>query len=356
MTSVVEVRAPGRLHLGMFSFGQPEGRGFGGVGVMVDQPGVHVRLRRADALTATGPAADRAVQFAQAALAAWGAGTAGVAIDVLQLPRSHVGLGSGTQLALAVAAGVRALFEPGDAGTASAWAGAAAERGCDTAAAFALARVVGRGRRSCVGIHGFSGGGLIVEAGRLPQVGPSAGEPVAATGIAVETARESAPLVARVNLPSAWRCVVIIDEHATGLHGEAERNAFRRLPPVPVGITAELARIALLELLPAAIEGAFDAFARAVGGYGRLAGVPFAPESAALPYAAATDRLLATLAEAGAPGCAQSSWGPAVMACCASQAAAEALVATLAARGVTARHAVTITPFASRGAVVRVVA
>ena len=45
--NAVEVRTPARLHLGMMSFGVPTMRAFGGVGVMVDRPGVHLRLRRA---------------------------------------------------------------------------------------------------------------------------------------------------------------------------------------------------------------------------------------------------------------------------------------------------------------------
>lgn len=38
--NAVEVRTPARLHLGMLSFGNARSRSFGGVGVMVDRPGV----------------------------------------------------------------------------------------------------------------------------------------------------------------------------------------------------------------------------------------------------------------------------------------------------------------------------
>ena len=37
----------------------------------------------------------------------------------------------------------------------------------DTRDSLDLARVVGRGRRSCVGVYGFSRGGLIIESGRM---------------------------------------------------------------------------------------------------------------------------------------------------------------------------------------------
>jgi len=311
MTHAVEVRTPARLHLGMMSFGMPDVRAFGGVGVMIDRPGVHVRLQRAARFEARGLHGERAIRFAQACAQAWNIAEAGCSIEVLAAPRSHVGLGSGTQLALAVAAGVRHLFRPSAAEEApSGVPHPAQERPqpadhdwlLDTSDVLALARLVGRGRRSCVGVYGFSRGGLIVEAGRL----------VAAAGAEDDATREFSPMVARVRLPSAWRCVVIVGRDAVGLHGDAEKASFARLPPVAPEVTAELARIALLELLPAAVEAKFPAFAQAVHRYGRMAGLPFEPESRRLPHAEATARLLELLAELGFPGSAQSSWGPAV--------------------------------------------
>jgi hypothetical protein len=152
--------------------------------------------------------------------------------------------------------------------------------------AIELARVVGRGRRSSVGVYGFSRGGLILEAGRL----------LAADGTSEDDARrEFSPMIARVRLPAAWRCVVIAARDALGLSGPAEREAFARLPPVTPEVTAELAQIALLELLPAAVEGRFAEFAAAVRRYGDVAGRPFAAESERLPHAPATAQLLELL-------------------------------------------------------------
>ena len=62
MANVVEVRTPARLHLGMMSFGVPEARAFGGVGVMIDRPGVQVRLRRAERFEARGVHGERALR------------------------------------------------------------------------------------------------------------------------------------------------------------------------------------------------------------------------------------------------------------------------------------------------------
>ena len=123
--------------------------------------------------------------------------------------------------------------------------------------------------------------------------------------------------------------------------------------PVERALSAELARIALMELVPAAAEGKFAEFAAAVGRYGQLAGVPFASHTAGLPQTESTRQLLELLAELGFCGSAQSSWGPAVMACCATAQAAEQLVETFQSRGLSGRHDLWITQFDNRGAILR---
>jgi beta-ribofuranosylaminobenzene 5'-phosphate synthase len=349
--TAVEVRTPARIHLGMMSFGVPGARAYGGVGFMLDRPGVQVRLQRATRVEGKGVHAERAVRFAGACLTAWGIADAGCSIEVLSAPRAHVGLGSGTQLALAVAAGVRHLFmyrdddeggpehplqfrpEPGEH-----------DVSFETREVLELARAVGRGGRSCVGIHGFSRGGLIIEAGRV------SGDPATPQ----DRGRAFSPMVSRVRLPSAWRCLVIVGRDAIGLHGEAERSVFRTLPPVPREITGELARLALLELLPAAVEGDFAAFSAALREYGLVAGRPFEAESKQLPYAEATANLLELLAELGAPGAAQSSWGPAVVACCESLEAAGTLLDRLESLGMSKHHDMTIARFDVDGATLQV--
>ena len=119
-------------------------------------------------------------------------------------------------------------------------------------------------------------------------------------------------------------------------------------------VSAELARIALMEMLPAAVEGRFAEFSAAVGAYGRLAGRPFADLARRQPHAEATTHLLELLGELGAPGCAQSSWGPTVMACCESLEAAGALVEHLERLQLARHHEIVIAKFDSQGATLRV--
>ena len=341
----VDVKTPGRLHLGMVSFGVPGIRAYGGVGVMIDRPGVHIRMTRGrrapgDRFHATGPLADRAAAFARSCVEAWRVDDdAACTIEVMQVPDSHAGLGSGTQLGLAVAAGMRRLFRPP-----ATLATSEAVVRFDTSDAVELARAVGRGRRSCVGVYGFSGGGLIVEGGRFVP---------ADRGRDDDASRSFSPLLARVRLPAAWRCVVFGMRDAVGLHGDAEKQAFASLPPVPREISAELSRIALMELLPAAVEGQFAEFSDALWRYGLLAGKPFEQASSSLPYAQSTAQLIESLQSLGSRGCGQSSWGPTVMACCESDQAADTLVSRFASTDLASRYYTLIARFDSQGAELR---
>lgn len=337
----------------MMSFGVPGTRWYGGVGAMVDRPLVHVRIRRAVAIEARGPHAERAARFAKQCATAWNLGDVGCGIEVLAAPAAHVGLGSGTQLGLAVAAGMRHLFRPGAEPPPAVPHPLQADPGpsehdvlFDLRDALELARVVGRGRRSCVGVYGFSRGGLIVEAGRIVRDGPATDD---------DATRDFSPMVSRARLPSAWRCVLLIARDAVGLSGDAERSAFMRLPPVPAEVTAELSRIAVLEMLPAAVEGKFIEFSLAVRKYGALAGSPFEPESRNLPHAGATAGLIELLGELGFPGSTQSSWGPVVMACCESLEKAGGLIDRLEALGLDEHHDMVIARFDNEGASLRVI-
>src|SRR3954468_3834449 len=105
---MVRVEAPARLHLGMLAVaGDGEGH-FGGLGVSVTRPAVVLEAEPADELSAEGADAERALAFARRCPDALGL-AGGAHPPVGQATPPHVGLGSGTKLALAVAPALAAL-------------------------------------------------------------------------------------------------------------------------------------------------------------------------------------------------------------------------------------------------------
>jgi beta-ribofuranosylaminobenzene 5'-phosphate synthase len=311
----VRVEAASRLHLGLLSLGQTGRRQYGGVGLMVASPGLVLLAERSEHWTCTGPHAERLREFA----ASWRAfyddkAIAGCHLRLLQSSPQHVGLGTGTQLGLAVAAALYRLHHR------------------PLPSAETLAAAVGRGNRSSVGTHGFLLGGLIIDRGKLP--GQSLGT-----------------LAARVHLPDPWRVVQLCPPRQSGLSGADERRAFDKLPAIARDVTERLWRRVDEDLLPSAEAGDFDRFSRAVYEYGHDAGLCFVSQQGG-PFASALlAEWIGALRQRGVLGVGQSSWGPTLFAFTPDSAAAEELV-EWAQRELTTHHPIEcrISRIANRGA------
>ncbi|MEM8680335.1 MAG: hypothetical protein AAGF97_13385 [Planctomycetota bacterium] len=270
----ITVTAPARLHFGLLRFGQRQGRQFGGAGVMIDRPSLTVRVTPSRHLQVRGPHADRIHQVVHRWIAEANQGQSPQCnIEVVTPIPPHRGLGSGTQLALGVAAGLAAFHQ---------------RRWND---AEQLAAVAGRGRRSAVGTHGFCHGGFIAELGKRPD-------------------EILAPLYRAIAMPSSWRVVLFRSGKTLGLAGAAEQAAFRQLPPVPQDTSERLERLLCEEMTPALERSDFARFSHAVGTYGELAGSCFSACQGG-PYAGAEiTRLVQICRDAQYFGAGQSSWGP----------------------------------------------
>ncbi len=272
------VRTPSRLHFGLLGFGNPNARQFGGVGVMVNQPGIALQAKTSQSLRITGGFEDRIHDAAMRwAKSTNHEGELTCEFDVKQAPRLHAGLGVGTQLALAVATALNGLFD----------------RECESPEH--LARSVGRGLRSAVGTHGFAAGGLIAEQGKLPNESISS-------------------LIEHVALPPVWRFVLTTPMEQVGLHGEHEQSAFADLPPVPSTTTQELTAIMNDRIVPSAKAGDFAGFSDAVYDFGFIAGSCFESIQGSAYNGAALTKLVERLRAHGVRGVGQSSWGPTIFA------------------------------------------
>ena len=271
----VFVRAGARLHFGVLDLRGALGRRFGGLGAAIPSPSLLLEVERsAGGVTAEGPDSARAEGFARRFLESHGL-PGGARLVVHERIPAHSGLGSGTQLGLAVA---RALAElhglPSDPAT--------------------LAQAVARGQRSAIGTWAFALGGFIVEGGRRP------GE----EGIA--------PLIGRFEIPPAWRCVVAVPPGKPGLSGEAEAAAFEQLPPPPEAEVERVSHLVLMQLLPALVEADLSGFGGALSEIQRITGAWFAPQQGGVFAPGQGEALIGRMAGWGAAGVGQSSWGPAV--------------------------------------------
>jgi beta-ribofuranosylaminobenzene 5'-phosphate synthase len=294
--SVKEVRvtASARLHLGFLDMNGGLGRKFGGLGLAIGGPRTRIELTRGDAATLVeGLETERAGRLLEKVVAAFAPQAGKYHLVVHEAIPAHAGLGSGTQLALAIAAALRRLEDiPLDAA--------------------ADAALMERGARSGLGAGLFQAGGLVVDGGR------------GARGL-------TPPVVARLPFPSEWRVLLVFDKNAEGLSGDREREAFSALPPFSAAQAGELCRRVLLQALPAVAERDIAAFGEAITQIQHIVGDYFAPAQSGRRFTSrAVEAMISRLLAEGAVGGGQTSWGPTGFAFADSEAEARRLVQAVA--------------------------
>ena len=276
----VTVTAPARLHLGFLDLHGGLGRRFGSLGVTIDTFQTRVTLAHGPALRAL---ETEKVATVAAQAQARARGYLAHLIDELELSRDwgvlveeaipeHLGMGSGTQMSLAVGTALAHLVG-------------------QTPDTRELAEMFDRGARSGVGIGAFDHGGFLMDSGRTEESGPP-------------------PLTARLDFPRDWRVLLVLDRHGQGLHGTPEIDAFRRLPVFPQEKAAHLCRVALMQVLPALVEQDLQPFGKGIGEIQRTVGDHFAPAQGGRFTSPAVAKALSWAESLGLEGVGQSSWGP----------------------------------------------
>ena len=268
----VRVTTAARLHLGLLDLNGDLGRQFGSIGLAIDAFETCVQLREASGFEILGEERERSARLALRIVERLGLDRAGQLIISSAIP-AHAGLGSGTQLAMAIASAFRRFV------------GLPLDLRGD-------ARRLDRGARSGAGAALFERGGLVVDAG----TGPGG---------------EIPPVVAHVDCPADWRILLISDPRIEGAHGEAERQAFARLPRMSANSASEICRRTLMQILPGAVAGEFAAFADGVARVQEIVGDHFGPVQGGGQFtSAAVGRVAEQLAAHGTRGIGQTSWGP----------------------------------------------
>lgn len=267
----VYVSTAARLHLGFLDIDGALGRRFGSLGLSIDAFRTRLTMRVAPNVFAHGPSSDRAEAYANHLLKVLGI-QQGVEITVDESIPDHAGLGSGTQMALAVGHAVHALFNrPVTTGQ--------------------IAAQMQRGRRSGIGIGGFDHGGFMVDSGVGDQ-----GEPP--------------PLITQMSFPEAWRLLLVMDGRGQGLHGKPEVEAFKALPLFPADQAAHLCHLTLMQILPGIREQQLDPVATGIAELQRCVGDHFSAAQGGRYTSPAVADLLGWAESLGYVGVGQSSWGP----------------------------------------------
>ena len=272
--SAVRVTTGARLHFGLLDTVPP----FGGIGAMIEQPATEVRIAQADQFVADDGATSRITEIARRFADHVGLESLpDCIVEIVNRPEPHTGLGTGTQLSLAVAEGIAKLMR------------------FSIDPEILAAQIADRGKRSAVGVHGYFQGGLIFESNSS------------------EGASELNRVQNRVALPDSWTVVIARPaDTASTVSGDAEQTQFDRVTSASEQQRESLLTIITDQILPAAVSADFDQFTSAIHQYNYQSGMLFSGVQGGPYNGSQVTELVQLMIDHGARGVGQSSWGPSV--------------------------------------------
>lgn len=269
--SKVSVIAPARLHMGFFDLSGSLNRHFGSIGVALNEHAIRLSLTLAEQRTITGPSSHRADKCLTMMCQALNVSDK-LAINIESAIPEHVGLGSGTQMSLAIGSALNAFYGLG-------------------LTVRDIAALMDRGLRSGIGIGVFEQGGLVVDGGR--------GEKTI-----------TPPVLVHLDIPDTWRFILVLDQRGQGLHGFQEIEAFKTLPAFPRLEAERLCYLLLMQGLPAVAENDIVKFGEVISELQRSVGEHFAAAQGGVFTSPEVAVAMDWFARQGAVAIGQTSWGP----------------------------------------------
>jgi len=267
----VSVIAPARLHMGFIDLSGSLGRNFGSIGVALNEISTRLSVSFSEQLQVRGRSSKRAEKCVKSLCAELKVSEQ-LQIDIKTAIPEHVGLGSGTQMSLAIGSALNAFYQL-DLSTRD------------------IAQLTDRGMRSGIGIGVFEQGGLVVDGGR--------GEHTL-----------TPPVISHIDVPESWRFILVFDKRGQGLHGEQELKAFKELPPFPQQEAARLCYLLMMQGLPAIAEQNIRLFGDVITQLQQSVGEHFSSVQGGIYTSDEVAEVMGWLEHQGAVGLGQTSWGP----------------------------------------------
>lgn len=247
------------------------GRRFGSIGIALNEISTRLSIFNSTQLKINGPSSVRAEKCTRILCEELNVSD-NIQIDIESAIPEHVGLGSGTQMSLAIGSALNELYNLG-------------------LTTREIAKLTDRGMRSGIGIGVFERGGLVVDGGR----GENTVTP---------------PVISHMDIPEQWRFILVFDKRGQGLHGDQEINAFKELPTFPHQEAARLCYLLLMQGLPAVAEQNIQLFGDVITQIQQSVGEHFSSIQGGVFTSPEVAEVMHWLENRGAVGIGQTSWGP----------------------------------------------
>ena len=269
--SKVSVFAPARLHMGFIDLSGSLDRHFGSIGIALNEHATRLSLTSGEKRVITGPSAERADKCLTLMCQALNVSDK-LTVNIETAIPEHIGLGSGTQMSLAIGSALNAYYGLG-------------------LGVRDIAALMDRGLRSGIGIGIFERGGLVVDGGR--------GEKTI-----------TPPVIVHLDIPASWRFILVLDKRGQGLHGQQEIEAFKVLPPFPRHEVERLCYLLMMKGLPAVAENNIVDFGNVISQLQCSVGEHFAAAQGGVFTSPEVAVAMKWLAQQGSVAIGQTSWGP----------------------------------------------
>ncbi len=271
----VTIKTPSRIHLGLIDLDGGLGRIYGSIGLALDNPSIILEAKESDTLQIIGADSERVKAMVEMFSQAYNIDPL-AEINVTQIIPEHVGLGSGTQLSLAVASALSHINRL-------------------SVDIRELAASMKRGQISGIGTESFRKGGFVIDSGK--KVNSVEGIPLP---------------IYRINFPEDWTFILAIPSVEKGLSGKEEESAFEKISPKSSKIAKNICRLLQMKMLPALVEKDIAIFGQSLMEVDKEVGLYFKEVQNGIYKEPLTQRLIDCMIDAGSYGAGQSSWGPVV--------------------------------------------
>ncbi|MFW9785996.1 MAG: beta-ribofuranosylaminobenzene 5'-phosphate synthase [Candidatus Heimdallarchaeota archaeon] len=306
MTSL-KITTPCRIHFSLIDENGYTGRVDGGIGLMLDRPNVvfeasnSAKEFKIESHKYYRESIEVINEIAAKVFKKYNISNKNFHFNLKRYFPSHVGLGSKTQLSLAIATAITRL------------------KNIDHLTHKDLTMLVERGGTSGIGWKGFETGGFILDGGHDFGTGK---EKQTFLPSSASTSANPALTIFRHKIPENWRFVLVIPNVKKGAYGDEEISVFQNYAPIPRSEVNEVSHQVIMKILPGIIKNDLICFGQ---GLKRIQNIGFKKIEIELQHQIVKD-LLIFFEEYELKAYGMSSFGPSVVAIVESDTEAEDLL------------------------------
>ena len=226
MEKRIRISTPSRIHLGFLELDNSSERIFGSIGLTISkfENIIEISKNKKFQIISNNPNTKRRIEEMIIVLKK-NYQINECKIEILKTIPQHIGLGSGTQLTLAIGSLISEFnnlnLNPKN-----------------------ISSIFGRGLRSGIGIQSFKSGGFIVDCGKQRR------------------SNSIPPVFFNSKWPREWKIILIFDNSKVGVSGKNETQEFKKIAMTHPKICKENCKALLMQILPGLMEKNFYFFTK----------------------------------------------------------------------------------------------